>query len=415
MCLFVSVSCCKDREKDPMVIGKTVLVYMASNNNLSVYSAEDYSDLKSGFVPEWFDEGNGDILLVYRHAYGQKPHLIRLSAMDGAVREDTLIYYPAQNSCMDTTFRKVMRDAFGSYPSTERGLYLSSHGTGWLPEGYYTNPVDYDQDLNAVQSAAPGSAGTGRVLRKLPVQEDPYAWMVKTFGHEINDKEMEIGVLKQSLTYHLDWLVFDCCLMGGVEVAYELKDVCDYIAFSPAEILADGFPYDGLMEIAFRSGSDVPTRVKGMADLYFKHYDSQTSEDKRAATISVVKCSELPALAASVKEILAGGGRERISSLRIKDDELVSVQRYFRMGKHWFYDLDDYVSQICPDDALYSNFTAAMGRAVIYMNATPSFMPGYGGFRITHYSGLSSYVPRPANGYLDSYYKKLDWGVAIGF
>jgi len=105
MCLFVSVSCCKDREKDPMVIGKTVLVYMASNNNLSVYSAEDYSDLKSGFVPEWFDEGNGDILLVYRHAYGQKPHLIRLSAMDGAVREDTLIYYPAQNSCMDTTFR----------------------------------------------------------------------------------------------------------------------------------------------------------------------------------------------------------------------------------------------------------------------------------------------------------------------
>jgi len=400
---------------EPMAIGKTVLVYMASDNNLSAESAEDVLELASGYVPEWFDQGRGDVLLIYRHGYKANPHLIRMSLRDGGVAMDTIVSYPAQNSCDGSTFRKVMDDAFGQYPSDERGLIFSSHGTGWLPEGYYSNPVDY-----APAQAGPSLSGaehgvSGSFLIGLPVTEDPYAWMVKAIGHESDDSEMDIDTLKNSLLYHLDWFAMDCCLMGGVEVAYQLKDVCDYIIASQTEIMADGFPYYDLMEIAFRNGSDAASRVKDMADLYFKHYDAKTDTDQRSATISAVKCSELPALAASVKEILSAGGKENTDTLLFSYGKLKYVQRYFRYDKHWFYDLDDYISQVCPNNVLYSDFSRTLEDAVIYKNATLSFLPSYGGFYITHFSGLSTYVPLPYNSYLREYYERLDWGRAVGF
>ena len=38
------------------------------------------------------------------------------------------------------------------------------------------------------------------------------------------------------------------CLLGCVEVAWELRDMCDMIAFSPTEVLAGGFVYETLVK-----------------------------------------------------------------------------------------------------------------------------------------------------------------------
>ena len=46
-----------------------------------------------------------------------------------------------------------------------------------------------------------------------------------------------------------DILGFDACLMGGIEVAYELAGKCDRLGFSQAEVLAEGFNYKTLGEI----------------------------------------------------------------------------------------------------------------------------------------------------------------------
>jgi len=412
--VMVVVSCRKDPDPEPMNIGRTVLVYMATNNNLTNYSFEDVEEITAGFVPQWFDQGSGDVLLVYRHALNRNPHLIRISTREDKVVMDTLISYPEQNSCVDTTFKKVLKDAFGQYPSSERGLIVSSHGTGWLPEGYYDNPKGYS--TAAVGEVSPAGAGTGsRRIVDLPVDDDPYSWMVKSFGHEDTGTEMEIDIFKNSLIYHFDWLVFDCCLMGGVEVAYQLRKCCDYIISSQTEIMADGFPYYGLMEIAFRKGSDVATRAMDMANLYYQHYEAKTAKEWRSATISVMKTSEMSALASSVKNILSAGGSANTDTLSMDyQGNLLYVQRYFRTNRHWFYDLDHYISQVCTDENLYSAFSKAMGKVVIYKASTSSFMKDAGGFDITHFSGVSTYVYRPRNTYLKEYYAKLEWGAAVG-
>ncbi|MBQ0006786.1 MAG: hypothetical protein KBS57_05225 [Alistipes sp.] len=405
----------KDSISEPMSTERTVLVYMATHNDLSYSSAVDMEEIKSGYLPRWYDSGRGNVLLVYRHGLNGNPVLMRVSEENGRARVDSLVKYPRQNSCEDSTFRKVLKDAFGSFPSTERGLILSSHGSGWVPPGYYANPVDYYLSARLGISQESESSAAERTLERLPVIEIPNPSLVKSFGKDdYGSTEMDIDTLRNALTYHLDYLVFDSCLMGGVEVAFQMRECCDYIVASQAEVLNDGFPYSEIMSIAFGRGGNVASRSKGLAEKYYNYYNER-SGSYRSATISVVKTSELPRLASSVKAILYAGGRQNTDTLSLSRGELKYVQGYFRYGHHWFYDMDDYIAQVCPDEGLYSAFSEAMDNAVIYKAATPYVLDGMNGFPIRHFSGLSTYVSRSGTRYLNDYYSSLDWGMAIGF
>ncbi len=412
--LFLT-SCAKDPISEPMFTERTVLVYMAFHNDLSYSSAADLQEIKSGYLPRWYDRGSGNVLLVYRHGSNENPVLMRISEENGQARVDSLVKYPRQNSCEDSTFRKVLKDAFGSFPSTERGLILSSHGSGWLPSGYYSHPVDYRFSARMGISQELESSVTERTIEPLPVIEIPNPSLVKSFGRDdYRSTEMDIDILQNALTYHLDYLVFDCCLMGGVEVAFQMRECCDYIVASQAEILSDGFPYSEIMFTVFGQGRNVASRSMEVAEKYYDYYNVKSGSD-RSATISVVNTSELPRLASSVKAILDAGGRQNTDTLSLMNGELKYVQGYFRYHRHWFYDMADYISQVCPDDELYSTFAEAMAKAVIYKAATPNILEGMEGFPLRRFSGLSTYVSRSGNSYLNEYYSSLDWGKAIGY
>ena len=119
-----------------MNVGRTVLVYMAADNNLAPYARKNIEDMKQGEVPDYFDDGSGNVLLVYADITGEEPKLIRLSRdRFGTVTEETLRVYDDQNSCSDSVMSAVLSDAATLFPSQESGLVLWSHGTGWLPEG----------------------------------------------------------------------------------------------------------------------------------------------------------------------------------------------------------------------------------------------------------------------------------------
>ena len=46
----------------------------------------------------------------------------------------------------------------------------------------------------------------------------------------------------------MDVIYTDACLMGGIEVAYQLKDVSDYLVFSPELTPGPGGEYQGIIE-----------------------------------------------------------------------------------------------------------------------------------------------------------------------
>ena len=155
-----SITSCKEKPEDEKV--RSVLLYISANNNLYSYAEECIQDLKKGYVPQYQDKS--EILLVFYHTPGKTPTLSRYSCnKDGVVICETIcIYEQEMNSSQVSSFSRVVADAERTYPATERGLILWSHATGWLPEGYYANPLDMAGD------------------KSLQPVEDPYRFLVKS-------------------------------------------------------------------------------------------------------------------------------------------------------------------------------------------------------------------------------------------
>jgi hypothetical protein len=74
---------------------------------------------------------------------------------------------------------------------------------------------------------------------------------------------------------HWDVLGFDACLMGSVEVLYELKDLADYFLASPGEIPSSGWDYRFLASI---SGSDSESFCEKAIDRWKSFYANKPYE-----------------------------------------------------------------------------------------------------------------------------------------
>ena len=355
-------------EKDRQV----VLVYFAGNNSLSSEGEGDYEDLCGAWLPEGKDKHR--IVLIYRHFIDRTPVLSRIYRdRKGVLVEETIQEYPFDtNSATPQTLSNVLADAEEAWPAEHHGLILWSHASGFLPEGYYAYPAEHASGGASLMSFA-----------------------------EDHGTEMDLKDLRKALSrFHYDFIVFDCCLMANVEVAYELRNCADYLLFSPTEILSDGFPYEQMIQPIFEQKPEMAMTT--ICQRYMEHYRAQSGV-YRSATISLVNTAALGQLAAACKTIF-NNHQDQIMTVNRGD-----IQAYFRFNKHWFYDIDDFVRRVATD-AEYQAFSSALSRSVIYKDATENFLS----IHITHYSGLSSYIPRPEYTVLNNYYKTLQWNQATG-
>ncbi|MBR5856447.1 MAG: hypothetical protein IKY70_04165 [Bacteroidales bacterium] len=397
--LFTSCEEVKGTPEEFITKQKTVLVYMAANNNLSEDARNNLAAMQQGYIPD--EEGN---LVVYYHYPNQNPLLFHIRHNEeGNVAIDTIYRFPSRNSATATSLTNAIQVTSAYFPAEEYGLILWSHATGWLPVNYYANNPQTASAQFAEQFALSNSP-----FANYDNGADPYADIVKmvkqnrngilsrSFGSEENS-EIDIKDVVKALPFKFSFIIFDACLMGGIEPAYQLKDSTDYILFSPTETLANGMPYASIMQHIFAQ----PTDLTAVAKEYYNFYNNQSS--LRYATISLVKTSELEDLANAASEIF-GKYRDSISTVKINN-----IQRYYRGNKHWFYDISDFIGQIAPKDEAEA-FNKALDKAVIYKAATPYFID----IPINSFSGLSTYIPYFNETELDNYYKTLEWNKVCG-
>ena len=369
---------------------QALLIYLAGNNSLSAEGEADLYDIEQSWLPSVRDKDKG--VLIFYHFSDGVPTLSRFYKDRSDVTvEDVIKTYPTStNSASAATLATVLADAENAWPAERHSLILWSHGSGFLPEGYYAQPKEM---------AAPGD-------RLTDAGPDPYAWMVKasdgskSFGED-HGSEMDIKEVSQALGVNkYEFILFDACLMANVEIAYELRNNCDYLLFSPTEILADGFPYEKMVQPVF--SLNAKDALKNIAVSYMEHYRAMTG-DFQSATVTIVETAGLPALASACKPIFQNH-QDRILTL-----DRSQVQPYFRFNKHWFYDLDHFVQQVATD-AEYQQFKNALAGAVIFKDTTEKFL----GIEMKNVSGLSVYIPRAEYTVLNTYYKTLAWNQATG-
>lgn len=408
MLLLFAVSCERDGLDTTLTVGpygdetrKVMLLYEAGFNSLGWEIAANIRALKSGYLPE--KGRNDDVLLVFSHlpSAGQKysvetaPTLVRLYASHGEPRADTLKVWPvgtpAAHASMVTEVFNLVKDLF---PAAGYGAVMSSHATGWLPVDYYTNSKKYEDRNRGSYDWAP---------RRRSFGQEYYDSGTKT-------EEIEIKDLAAAIPYKLDYILFDACLMGTVEVAWELRNVCSYLAVSPCEIPAAGFNYKTLADHLLKPlEPDLESACRDFFDAY--------KDGMYGATITLVDCGALEPLASACRTLFEKY-RTGIRTLTGKN-----VQVYDRTlgnkGYYAFFDLKDMLREAGASAEDLSLLQRALDGAIVFEAHTDQFIQVV---KLERCCGLSTYLPAypdyrsddwHGTKFLDDFYKNnLSWNQA---
>ena len=381
----VLVACNHNDEPDPVQEEdlRTVLVYIAADNSLTSFAADDIAEMVSGFAAVDADKNN---LLVYVDTQSAKSFLYQISKdSKGAVVKKVLHEYQQQNSVYPTVMAEVYNRVFSAFPAKSYGLVLWSHGDGWLP--------------------SPANISASKASTR---------W----FGQD-GTSYMDISSLNTALNSapHFDFILFDACFMQSVEVAYELKDRADYFIGAPNEIPGPGAYYTELVPAMFSQANDLASTVAhGYYDYYAAKYTGQLGSNENwtmGVTVSVLKSSEVQALAAATAAILpkyiTNGSAINVSS----------IYSYDPRSTYFYYDLKDLIKSLVASDdqTLFSAWSDAFELAVpLHLTTDKTYSSfGYGMISMSGSSGLSAYIPRSSYVSLNTFYHSYAWYSAAGW
>lgn len=414
-------SCSKDTPYPEGTYKKVVLLYSAGYNNLCSDLREDImemcQDAPTPFLSNYYK------VLVFSHlkksAYDETPvSPVLIDATidsNGKVKLDTLERYSltassATSQMLDEVLKKIKKD----YSSKEYGMIISSHANGWLPAGYFTNPKDDDGDdwnvwnegmylqRNASMSHELYYFAEHPEVKALCYQDPPRNASYGTIGEEIDLVDFAAAIRANNM--HFSYIVFDMCLMGGVEVAYELKDIVDYVAFSPTEVITDGFAYKTILQRLLYSSS--PDIVGASID-YFDQY----VKSRRSATVSTIDCRKMNYLAAVCKDLFARY-YARIMALDHKQVQTYCEAQAGGIVRRYFFDLKDALVKAGITDSELSSLDAALRECVLYHNETSSFSVSGEYFKLENCCGFSMYLPSDKRPVLNASYMETSWNKA---
>ena len=380
---------------------RILIIYAAGHNNLSGYIRQNLKDLKFGDIPKQAAK-NDKVFIICRlpEGIGYNPttptYIINMyRSTNWQATFDTLKTFPSTVISSKETLNNTLTFIRDNYPAKSYGLLFSSHMTGWLPKGYYNNPNQYTS-----------RSLFRKTFDEYPEIEGPHT---KSLGGDTEIKgknlisyELDLKDFANALPMKFSYILFDACFAGGVEVLYELKDKADMLGVSPAEVLAEGFNYRQIVSHLLKNTGSDPEAV---CRDYFENYNSKSGTE-RSATISLLKTSGAEKLA-EVCRHLAEKYKHQLKTVPAD-----SIQRFYRYNRHWFYDLEDIFikSRIDKTDSVLLHNT--INDCIVYKAATPEFLPGYDGFKIDAFSGLTMYLPNNGSAFLNKKYKELRWNKA---
>jgi hypothetical protein len=333
---------------------RAVLVYMAADNNLYKNAKADIEEMLQSDLPA------NNHLLVYldipEWSENTSPQLFEIQGG----KMVSIKQYESQNSATSEVLQSVINDAISLFPAETYGLVLWSHGTGWLPENVF------------------------ETLKQSVVS--------RSFGKDGNS-EISITELAESIPVKFKYIIFDACLMGGIEVFYQLRNKADVLIASPTETLVAGFPYDRIIPFLFASNPNYAE----IAQTYMDYYKNKTG-NLQSATITVIDTKQLEPFANIIREAID-------NNVTIIPPSRESVQKYEIQEQIVFYDLQDYLTQAIQDENYIAALKQQIARIVIYRDYTPYFLYK---LSIERSCGISVYVSI-SNDDLNNEYKLLDW------
>ncbi|MCQ2182881.1 MAG: clostripain-related cysteine peptidase [Bacteroidales bacterium] len=373
--LIITSAC----HKVPPVVEKfshVAIYYGCGFNNLSEGMKKNVvTELASGEIP-----GRNDTKALlafchntyepYNYTDANSPVLLRIYRDNGHTVIDTVETYPMLTvSASAQVLSSVLNEIRDKYKSDSYGLIFSSHASGWLPEGYRSPSNEKSTARSSLGSQFRGSSSVAT--------------------------EIDIKDFADAIPFKMDYIILDCCLSGAVEVAWELREVCDRIVFSPTEVLSGGYDYVNMPRRIFSQPAD----LEGVCDDHYGKYSYSTT--------TLVDCSEIERVAAAVSSVIASHKNE-FDAMKATSVYNRTVQRYFYQTNvyTYFYDLRHLAVKLGASKNELDELDAALRRFVIYERHSQSFLEG---LMLNNVCGVSMYIPNNQWPVLNNYYSGLGW------
>ena len=385
--VLLSFSACSEKLVLEPEMQRSVLIYIAGDNDLSSSFLANINTLKrGGFLPF-----NGNII-IYLDVPNANPRFFRLvrNRTTNAIEEELIEHYTKEDgrATDPAVLTRTLNRTRELFPAKEYGLILLSHASGWVPHGMLSSLYLRQSSLFAAPSYAR--------LEDLPT--------TRAFGGYRSDRGMEIDELVAAIPYRLSFILFDTCVMGSIEVAYALRNVADYLIASPTEILSSGFPYDKIMQPMFLPRPD----LKAVCNDFYNFYNEAPDGPWRSASIALYHTEPLEELAHVLRPIFSA---HRTALNHFSTD---NVQHY--ANAPIFYDLDHFILQLATPSE-YALFKASLDKVVLHKRNTDYFFTlilSIASIPITHFGGISTYIPINAQSAIRAAYTETEWNRAVG-
>lgn len=388
--LFFLVSCDSDLYVWPLssssvakgdVAKRTLFVYMMAENSLSGYAANDDAEIKKGIsgVPDncrvfaFIDDDRKPRVVQYVHGE---------SGGESVVVEEFEVDICSSDA---GRFAKVLEALLLYYPTESLDVVLWSHGDGWL-------------------------AGSEKASMQRSIGIDNE----KNSYSDISTKVMEMKELAsvlEALPVRVDRLLFDACFMQCVEVAYDLRNSANWIIASPAEIPANGAPYDKLLPLFFDEEASVGDIVRAYVDAY---------ESEECGVVLSVVCTEaMDGLAKAMEGYVC-------KYFPVNENrDYSTIFSYLPGGKRTlfkvypcYYDFDATMQELLSAQE-YGCWSTAFKKAVPYVAFSNMWYSSiiYRKLWVDPdvCSGMSMYIPQAANAELNSNFLATGWYSAAGW
>ena len=247
----------------PLPVAKqwTMMVYIAGDNNLAQFAADDINELKAAAT-------NANINVVVQVERGTTPvsnlavTTLGTSTYRGLINGagTQLADIGNQNMGAPSTLSNFIAWSKANYPAQNYSLVLWSHGGGWKANKAARGALQDElsnswMSLSDIRSAVTSGMGAGNKL----------------------------GVL-----------TFDACQMGQYEVAYEMRNTAHYLVASEENVPGPGLPYTQVVNLLSANPSNTPAAfATGMANAFRASYASAVRE---STTMSVTDLSQMDAV-----------------------------------------------------------------------------------------------------------------------
>lgn len=315
---------------------RTLVMYVVANNSLRSVAIDLLDKIKESDINT--EKSNLLILIdvsgvptLYKYTHTNKLELIKKFSGKEAINID----------CVEA----VLDFSLNYYPAKENGIVFWSHGSAWLPSGIEPNDL-------------------------------------RSFGYS-KGSECDIMLLSHILKIEYDYIIFDACLMGSVEVYSEFSEKTKYVIGSPKVVPASGILSVSSIDTLLCSDNHLIERLKTVCAIYSEQISLGDRE------VSLVSSYELFQFQQYLSKLIANYKNDT-NYVEFED-------KYIVRGKIFLYNIKEVLSTFFEKEQ-YPELYDMLHRMVKYSSRNSYENPS-----------ISIYIPENFIQQHLQYYKRLNW------